>query len=133
MSQRAATAWELRSRPTAASGRLVHCTFQITIISRTECIELAMHERALIIVTCQASHVSATCAVQWRRAVSQNINSLPQMTNQQFSADGEAAMMSPRHLDHFELRTEVPPRPAVVFSRVKTHGQLERCRKIVRH
>ena len=36
------------------------CTrpFEITVISRTECIQPATHERALIIVTCQASHAS---------------------------------------------------------------------------
>jgi hypothetical protein len=57
--------------------------------------------------------------------LSQKINSLPQMLNQQFSADRQGATMSPRHLDHFELRTEMPPRPAVVFGRVKSHGDLE--------
>ena len=111
----------------------MYWTFQITVISQTERIELATHERALIIVTCQASHASATYAVQWRRAVSQTINSLPQMINQQFRADRQGAAMSPRHLDHFELRTEMPPRPAVVFGHVKSHGDLERCRKILRH
>ena len=103
-------------------------------VVRTECIDLATHERALTIVTCQSSQAFATCAVRWqRRAVSQNVNSLPQMINQQFRADSQAAMMSPGHLDHFELRTEMPPRPAVVFGRVKSHRDLERCRKILRH
>ena len=63
----------------------------------------------------------------------ENVNPLPQMINQQFRANGQAAMMSPRHLDHFELRTEMPPRPTVVFGRVKSHRNLERCRKILRH
>ena len=75
-----------------------------------------------------------TCAVEWRgRAVSQNVNSLPQMINQQFSADSQAATMSPRHLYHFELRAEMSPRPAIVFGRVKSHRNHERCWKISRH
>jgi hypothetical protein len=66
-------------------------------------------------------------------AVSQKVNSLPQMINQQFRTDSQAAIMSPRHLDHFELRTEMPPRPAFLFGRVKSNRDLERCRKILRH
>jgi hypothetical protein len=74
-----------------------------------------------------------TRAVQRRRrAVSQNVNPLPQMINQQFRASVQAVSMSPRHLNHFELGTETP-RPTVVAGRVKGHRHLERCRKISRH
>lgn len=66
-------------------------------------------------------------------AVSQSVDSLPQMNNQTFRADRQAAIVSPRHLDNFQLRTEMPPFPSLMFGRVKNHGDLERCRKISRH
>jgi hypothetical protein len=62
------------------------------------------------------SHAGVHCAeridVLVSRTVSQSVNPLPQMINQQSRANGQAVTMSPRHLDHFELRTETPPRPA---------------------
>ena len=63
----------------------------------------------------------------------QNVNPLLQMINQQFGTYVQAVTMSPRYLDHFELRTETPPRSTVMVGRVKGHRDVERCRKILRH
>ena len=76
--------------------------------------------------------VRDACGSMAEAAVSQCINSLPQVINQPFSADSEAAIVSPRHLNHLGLRTQTPG-ATVIVGRVKGHRDLEGCRTIFCH
>ena len=45
----------------------------------------------------------------YRDVTSQSANPVPQMSNQQSRANGQAIAMSPGYLNHLKSRAEVPP------------------------